>query len=160
VPNKHTKQLHSKKSAQFYVVRPVHAAPAVLPYLRAIKGHLRTWPPNGQTAENRAKRQTESPIAFPIQGFKSRQAVPCSHDPTDFLRATRCTCAPASAPAPATRSCLIAKLASACSKGGAELPLPALRRQAPRWPRGWVGGPRARSRTPPTSAPFAKKVGS
>jgi hypothetical protein len=48
-------------------------------------------------------------------------------------------------------------------KGGAELPLPALRRQAPRWAsraRGWVGGPRARSRTPPTSAPFAKKVGS
>jgi hypothetical protein len=25
------------------------------------------------------------------------------------------------------------------SKGGAELPLPALRRQAPRWARGWVG---------------------
>jgi hypothetical protein len=45
-------------------------------------------------------------------------------------------------------------------KGGAELPLPARRRQAPRWARGWVGDPRARSRTPPTSAPFAKKVGS
>ena len=45
-------------------------------------------------------------------------------------------------------------------KGGAELPLPALRRQAPRWARGWVGDPGARSRTPPTSAPFAKKVGS
>jgi hypothetical protein len=47
----------------------------------------------------------------------------------------------------------------AASKGGAELSLPALRRQAPRWARGWVGDPRARSRTPPTSAPFAKKVG-
>jgi hypothetical protein len=45
-------------------------------------------------------------------------------------------------------------------KGGAEPPLPALRRQAPQWARGWVGDPRARSRTPPTSAPFAKKVGS
>jgi hypothetical protein len=43
-------------------------------------------------------------------------------------------------------------------KGGAELPLPALRRQAPRWARGWVGDPgAARPRTPPTSAPFAKK---
>jgi hypothetical protein len=41
-----------------------------------------------------------------------------------------------------------------------ELPLPALRRQAPRWVRGWVGDPGARSRTPPTSAPFAKKAGS
>jgi hypothetical protein len=38
--------------------------------------------------------------------------------------------------------------------------LPVFRRQAPRWARGWVGDPRARSRTPPTSAPFAKKVGS
>jgi hypothetical protein len=45
-------------------------------------------------------------------------------------------------------------------KGGAELPLPVFRRQAPRWARGWVGDPGARSRTPPTSAPFAKKVGS
>jgi hypothetical protein len=45
-------------------------------------------------------------------------------------------------------------------KGGAELPLPALRRQAPRWTRGWVGDPRDRSRTPPASAPFAKKAGS
>jgi hypothetical protein len=42
-------------------------------------------------------------------------------------------------------------------KGGAELPLPVLRRQVPRWARGWVGDPRARSRTPPASAPFAKK---
>jgi hypothetical protein len=46
------------------------------------------------------------------------------------------------------------------SKGGAEPPLPALRHQAPRWARGWVGDPRARSRTLSTSAPFAKKVGS
>jgi hypothetical protein len=46
-------------------------------------------------------------------------------------------------------------------KGGAEPPLPVLRRQAPRWARGWVGDPRARSRTPPAPAPlFAKKVGS
>jgi hypothetical protein len=66
-------------------------------------------------------------------------------------------------------------------KGGAELPLPASRsppcaapatatsrqppaasRQAPRWARGRgleAPGPRARSRTPPTSAPFAKKTG-
>jgi hypothetical protein len=44
-----------------------------------------------------------------------------------------------------------------CVKGGAELPLPVFRRQAPRWARGWVGDPRARSRAPPTSAPFAKK---
>jgi hypothetical protein len=36
----------------------------------------------------------------------------------------------------------------------------ALRRQAPRWARGRVEGPGARSRTPPTSAPFAKEVGS
>ena len=45
-------------------------------------------------------------------------------------------------------------------KGGAEPPLPVLRRQAPRWARGWVGDPRARYRTPPAPAPFAKKVGS
>jgi hypothetical protein len=45
---------------------------------------------------------------------------------------------------------------------GAELPLPAMRAQAPRWDRdrGWVGDPGARSRTPPTPAPFAKKGGS
>jgi hypothetical protein len=29
VINDHTKQLHSKNSAQFYVVRPIHAAPAI-----------------------------------------------------------------------------------------------------------------------------------
>ena len=29
VLNDHTKQLHSKNSAQFYVVRPIHAAPAI-----------------------------------------------------------------------------------------------------------------------------------
>jgi hypothetical protein len=46
-------------------------------------------------------------------------------------------------------------------KGGAELPLPALRRRRRgRWARGWVGDPGARSRTPPTSAPFAEQVGS
>jgi hypothetical protein len=48
-------------------------------------------------------------------------------------------------------------------------PLPALRRQAPRCAvgqgqgEGGEGGtpsPRARSRAPPTSAPFAKKIGS
>jgi hypothetical protein len=50
--------------------------------------------------------------------------------------------------------------AAPAGKGGAELPLPVFRRQAPRWARGWVGDPRARSRAPPTSAPFAKKVGS
>jgi hypothetical protein len=49
---------------------------------------------------------------------------------------------------------------AAVTKGGAEPPLPVFRRQAPRWARGWAGDPRARSRTPPTSAPFAKKVGS
>jgi hypothetical protein len=48
-------------------------------------------------------------------------------------------------------------------KGGAELPLPALRRQAPRWPRGWVvgGGPRGSPLPPgprsPPPAPFAKQ---
>jgi hypothetical protein len=42
-------------------------------------------------------------------------------------------------------------------KGGAELPLPALRRQASRWARGWVGGPRARSRTPPPPGPIYEK---
>jgi hypothetical protein len=29
VLNNHTKQLNSKNSAQFYVVRPIHAAPAI-----------------------------------------------------------------------------------------------------------------------------------
>jgi hypothetical protein len=57
-------------------------------------------------------------------------------------------------------------------KGGAEPPLPlrlrpspfmfpALRRQAPRWARGWVGDPTARSRTSPRRPPAAhlrKKV--
>jgi hypothetical protein len=50
VPNKHTKQLHSKISAQFYVVRPIHAAPA---YHKRPFAYI--WPTNGQTAENRAK---------------------------------------------------------------------------------------------------------
>jgi hypothetical protein len=41
-----------------------------LPYLRAIKGHLRTYgrpTANGQTANGREPRQTESAIAFPTQ---------------------------------------------------------------------------------------------
>jgi hypothetical protein len=53
VPNKHTKQLHSKNSAQFYVVRPIHAAPAIPAYHKRL--FACTWPPNGQTAKNRAK---------------------------------------------------------------------------------------------------------
>jgi hypothetical protein len=32
VLTKHTKQLHSKNSAQIYVVRPIHAAPAISAY--------------------------------------------------------------------------------------------------------------------------------
>jgi hypothetical protein len=54
------------------------------------------------------------------------------------------------------------------TEGGAEPPLPALRRQVPgaavlgRGPGGgwWVVDPRTRSRTSPPSAPFAKKAGS
>jgi hypothetical protein len=53
VPNKHTKQLHSKNSAQFYVVRPIHAAPAIPAYQK--RPFACIWPPNGQTAKNRAK---------------------------------------------------------------------------------------------------------
>jgi hypothetical protein len=32
VLNNHTNQLHSKNSAQFYVVRPIHAAPVIPAY--------------------------------------------------------------------------------------------------------------------------------
>jgi hypothetical protein len=72
--NKHTKQLHSKNSAQFYVVRPIYMQH--LPYLRAIKGHLRTYgrPTEGQTAENRAKPSPPS-RSLPTQ-FKSRPEAP------------------------------------------------------------------------------------
>jgi hypothetical protein len=38
--SKYSKQLHSKNSAQFYVLGPYMQH---LPYLRAIKGHLRTY---------------------------------------------------------------------------------------------------------------------
>jgi hypothetical protein len=53
VPNKHTKQLHSKNSAQFYVVGPIHAAPAIPACHKRPFAHI--WPPNGQTAEDRAE---------------------------------------------------------------------------------------------------------
>jgi hypothetical protein len=55
--------------------------------------------------------------------------------------------------------CALPRGLCAMRKGGAELPPPVFRRQAPLWARGWVGDPRARSRTPPTSAPFTKKIG-
>jgi hypothetical protein len=53
VPNKHTKQLHSKNSAQFYVVRRIHAAPAIPACHK--RPFACIWPLNGQTAANRAK---------------------------------------------------------------------------------------------------------
>jgi hypothetical protein len=53
VPNKHTKQLHNKNSAQFYVVRPIHASPAIPACHK--RPFARIWPRNGQTAVNRAK---------------------------------------------------------------------------------------------------------
>jgi hypothetical protein len=49
----HTKQLHSKNSPQFYVVRPIHAAPAIPACHKRPFAYI--WPPNGQTAEDRAK---------------------------------------------------------------------------------------------------------
>jgi hypothetical protein len=40
VLNNHTKQLHSKNSAQFYVVRPIHAAPAIPAYHQRPFAHI------------------------------------------------------------------------------------------------------------------------
>jgi hypothetical protein len=73
VLNNHTKQLRSKNSAQFYVVRPIHAAPAIPAYhvpSKAICVHMAA-----QRTNDRESRQTESTIAFSTQ-FKSRQKVP------------------------------------------------------------------------------------
>jgi hypothetical protein len=63
--NKHAKQLHSKNSAQFYVVE---LGPYMqhLQYLRAIKGHLRTYGrPTGKrprTAPNRVRHRVPHSI--------------------------------------------------------------------------------------------------
>jgi hypothetical protein len=87
-------------------------------------------------------------------GGPMRHAAPCG--PCDPMPTTPCIPVP------------VLVLITPCGpKGGAEPPLPALRRQAPRgvvgqWVRGWVGG-RGPRRTPdpsaPPSAPFAKKSG-
>jgi hypothetical protein len=60
----------------------------------------------------------------------------------------------------ATAGCLFKQVRTVRAVQSSPFPFFAIRRQAPRWARGWVGDPRARSRAPPTSAPFAKKVGS
>jgi hypothetical protein len=64
VLNNHTKQLRSKNSAQFCVVRPIHAAPAIPAYHQRPFAYM--WPFIGQTAENRAKPSTplHSPYDF------------------------------------------------------------------------------------------------
>jgi hypothetical protein len=81
VPNKHTKQLHSKNSAQFYVVRPIHAAPAI-PACHKRPAPAYIWPPNGQTAGDRAK--PNPPSRSPLN-FKAR--TESSHGPAGFLDA-------------------------------------------------------------------------
>jgi hypothetical protein len=69
VPNKHTKQLHSKNSAQFYVVMPIHAAPAISACHKRPFAYIR--PPNGQTAEDRAK--PSPPSRSPLNLSPDRQ---------------------------------------------------------------------------------------
>jgi hypothetical protein len=70
VPNKYSKQLHSKSSAQFYVVRPIHAASAIPAWHKRPFAYMPVQRTNG-----RKPRRTESAIAIPTQ-FKSRQKVP------------------------------------------------------------------------------------
>jgi hypothetical protein len=79
VLTKHTEQLHSTNSAQFYVVRPIHAAPAISACHNRPFAYI--WPPNGQTAENRAK--PSPPSRFPLKslwpnGFSRRTRL--SHE--------------------------------------------------------------------------------
>ena len=88
--NSHTKQLlHSKtSSAQFHVVGPIYAAPAIPACHK--RPFACVWPTNGQTAKDRAKPS------------------PPLHSPLD-LSPTKKSCGPADfigAPASATESCL------------------------------------------------------
>jgi hypothetical protein len=88
-----TKQLHSKNSAQFYVVRPIHAAPAIPACHKRPFAHI--WPPNGQTAKNRAKPcpPSRSPLNLNLSPEKK---PPWPNGFSNFL----------DAPASATKSCL------------------------------------------------------
>ena len=79
--NNHTKQLHSKNSAQFYVVRPIHAAPAIPACHKRPFAYI--WPTNGQTAENRAK---PSPPQRPPLNLSPNTKFPW---PNGFSRRTR-----------------------------------------------------------------------
>jgi hypothetical protein len=72
VHKEHTKQLHSKNSAQFYVVRPIHPAPAIPACHK--RPFACIWPLNGRTAKNRAKPSPPPRPPLPLNTqFKSRQ---------------------------------------------------------------------------------------